>query len=162
MINSRTKGANGEREYAMVLRQSGFMGAHRDGQQGYGGSAESPDVGGLPGWHVEVKRTETGSSKIYDWLNQALKDAEGSGKRSVVAHRRNHSPWIIIMLASDFHELVRDDPEEKEQLIERLIERLLWLRNHYDLGDPRVKKGVLKVVDDTINKFLGSHNGTNR
>jgi hypothetical protein len=44
---------------------------------------------------------------------------------------------------------ISDDPEKNE-----LFERLLWLRNHYDVGDPRLKEEVLRRVDETIDKFL--------
>ena len=30
---------------------------------------------------------------------------------------------------------------------------LLWLRNYYDVGDPRRKKEVLDIIDDILNKW---------
>ncbi len=41
------------------------------------------------------------------------------------------------------------DPEKNE-----LFERLLWLRNHYDVGDPSLKAEVLRRVDETLDKFI--------
>jgi hypothetical protein len=111
MINSRNKGACGEREYAEVLRRAGFPEARRDGQQGFGGSHEDPDIRGVPGWHVEVKRTETGGAKAYEWLGQSIRDAGTSGRRPYVAHRRNRSDWIVILRADDFHNLLKDHGE---------------------------------------------------
>ena len=52
---SRDKGKRGEREVASLLRSYGYD-THR-GQQYHGGK-DSPDVVGLPGIHIEVKRTE--------------------------------------------------------------------------------------------------------
>ena len=61
LVNSRAKGARGERELAEILRCYGF--SARRGQQ-YRGGADSPDVMGLPGIHIEVKRVER--LNIYD------------------------------------------------------------------------------------------------
>ena len=55
-MNSKQKGGRGEREFATLCRVEGYGNAHR-GQQFQGG-IDSPDVKGLPGVHVEVKRVE--------------------------------------------------------------------------------------------------------
>src|SRR5258707_11615791 len=90
-INSRQKGAVGEREFAELLRFHGYDA--RRGQQFSGGS-DSPDVVCQPlkDFHFEVKRCEAGN--LYKWLEQARRDAgyvEGSrdSKLPVVVHRRN-------------------------------------------------------------------------
>lgn len=99
-INSRQKGATGEREYAQHLRDNGFAEARRDGQQGHGGCAEDPDVRNVPGLHVEVKRVEAGNP--YVWLDQSIRDAGTSGRTPIVAHRRNRHDWIVVLRSSDF------------------------------------------------------------
>lgn len=98
MINSCAKGKIGEREFAEVLRDAGFIDARR-GQQ-FSGSPDSPDVvcAALPGVHFEVKRTQAGNP--YVWLAQAIADA-GDLKTPVVAHRRNRKDWIAVMRMSD-------------------------------------------------------------
>jgi len=98
-INSRAKGAAGEREFANYLREHGYEA--RRGQQ-FSGGADSPDVIGLPGVHHEVKRVETFS--LYPGLEQAIGDA-GAGSMPVVAHRRNRKPWVAILLMDDFLKL---------------------------------------------------------
>jgi len=55
-MNSKQKGGRGEREFASLCRSEGYNNAQR-GQQFQGG-CDSPDVKGLPGIHVEVKRVE--------------------------------------------------------------------------------------------------------
>lgn len=101
-INSREKGAVGEREVAGVLREHGFPDARR-GQQFKGGT-DSPDVVGFhPDWHPEVKRVERGN--LYDWLDQAKRDA-GPGKTPVVIHRRNRREWVAILPLEDFLKLI--------------------------------------------------------
>lgn len=54
-MNSRNKGAAGERELAGKLRDYGYDA--RRGQQ-YSGANGDADVVGLPGIHIEVKRVE--------------------------------------------------------------------------------------------------------
>ena len=54
-MNSRRKGAEGERELARVLQEYGFD--SRRGQQ-YCGANGDADVVGLQGVHIECKRVE--------------------------------------------------------------------------------------------------------
>lgn len=102
-MNSRQKGARGEREFRNLLRENGYNQAHR-GQQfcGLNGNADvvCPE---LPALHFEVKRTQRGN--LYDWIAQASADARD--KMPIVAHKRNHADWLIVLRASDFFEIVR-------------------------------------------------------
>lgn len=110
-INSRQKGARGERELAEFLRHYGYADARR-GQQFSGGS-ESADVVGLPEkYHIEVKRVEAGSP--YKWMQQATEDIADAtcNKVPLVFHRRNGKPWLVIMLASDFMEMLNGNETE--------------------------------------------------
>lgn len=101
-MNSRVKGAAGERELAAFLRERGFEA--RRGQQ-FKGGADSPDVvcEALPGVHLECKRVERG--QLYAWLGQAIQDA-GPDKMPVVAHRRNRREWVAIMRLEDLLEMM--------------------------------------------------------
>ncbi len=103
-INSRSKGCRGEREWRDVLNAAGFLGAKR-GQQ-HAGGVDSPDVicESMPGFHPEVKRTETLS--VYEAMKQAIADA--GAKIPYVAHRRNEKEWLVIMRGQDWLNLVRD------------------------------------------------------
>lgn len=103
-MNSRTKGKRGEREFAALLREEGFDA--RRGQQ-FAGGAESPDVvSEALGWlHVEVKRVQ--HLNLTDACAQAEGDA--AGKPWIVAHRRNHAPWLITLRAETFFQLLRGD-----------------------------------------------------
>jgi hypothetical protein len=104
-INSRNKGAVGEREFANFLCDLGVEA--RRGQQRVG-SPDSPDVvADLPGMHVEVKRVEAGNP--YGWLRQAIRDA-GSSLTPIVFHRRNREEWIAILRAEDLIRLIRKGP----------------------------------------------------
>ena len=102
MKNSRAKGCRGERQWRDQLREAGFDA--RRGQQ-FSGGTDSPDVvcPSLPTLHFEVKNVEAGNP--YRWLEQACRDA--GSKMPVVAHKRNNHPWIVIMTATDFLNLVR-------------------------------------------------------
>ncbi len=99
-VNSKEKGKKGEREFAKVCREYGYD--CRRGQQ-YNG-LEGEDVVGLPGVHVEVKRVER--LNIHDAVGQAVRDSQG--KIPIVAHRKNHSSWLVTMRVEDFFELYRE------------------------------------------------------
>ncbi len=96
-VNSRAKGARGERELAAFLQSHGYEA--RRGQQNSGGS-DSPDVKhDIPGVHIECKRTETLS--VYVAMAQAAKDA-GRTLTPTVWHKRNNKEWLVILRAEDF------------------------------------------------------------
>jgi Holliday junction resolvase len=88
---SRNKGKRGENELANILKAHGYDA--RRGQQ-FSGANGDADVVGLPGVHIEVKRTE--SLSLYTALEQAESDAR-EGEIPVVFHRRNHKRWVAIM-----------------------------------------------------------------
>lgn len=96
-INSRAKGAQGERELANFLLEAGYVA--RRGQQ-FSGGKESPDVicEGLPNYHIECKRVESGS--LYKWMAQSVKDA--GDKTPLVVHRKNKQDWVVIIRLEDF------------------------------------------------------------
>ena len=110
-MNSCQKGKRGEREAAAFLRSHGFAAAKR-GQQFHGG-ADSPDVAGVPGWHLEIKRVER--LNLRDAVAQAAGDA--GGQRWAVLHRWNNGQWLAIVRAEDFLDLIRAslDPQPATQ-----------------------------------------------
>lgn len=101
-MNSRDKGARGERQLANKLKEYGFD--CRRGQQ-YCGANGDADVVGLDGVHIEVKRTERLS--LYDALAQAKHDAR-EGEMPVVMHRKNNSEWVVVQPLEDWIELYRE------------------------------------------------------
>lgn len=108
MINSRDKGAKGERELAARLREYGY-----DSKRGcqYKGSPDSPDVTGLYGVHIECKRTERLS--LYDALSQSKRDA-GKDEMPVVMHRKNNCAWVVIQPLEDWIEIYKSWETENE------------------------------------------------
>lgn len=105
---SREKGKRGEREIASLLREYGY-----DARRGvqYKGGQDSPDVIGLPGTHIEVKRTER--LNLYDALSQSKADA--GDDMPIVVHRKNNSEWVVIQPLSDWINLFRSWELEKEE-----------------------------------------------
>lgn len=105
-INSRRKGATGERELAKYLREHGYNA--RRGQQ-YSGANGDADVIGLPGFHIEVKRTER--FEVYKALTQAQNDAK-MGEIPLVCHRKNRGQWIAVLSMKDLLELIDERYKE--------------------------------------------------
>jgi len=96
-VNSRAKGARGEREWAAFLRDELGLQDARRGRQFCGGP-DSPDVvDGIVGTHAEVKRVE--HLQLYRAMKQAL--SECGSNIPYVAHRRNGEPWLVTILARD-------------------------------------------------------------
>ncbi len=101
-MNSRQKGAAGERELARKLRDLGYD--CRRGQQ-YSGANGDADVVGLPGIHIECKRVER--LCIEDAIAQAKRDAR-EGEVPVVMHRKNHCEWLVTMPLDQWIEIYRE------------------------------------------------------
>ena len=113
-INSRRKGAVGEREIASILQEYGY--STRRGQQ-FSGANGDADVEGLPGIHMEVKRVE--HLNIDKALQQAVRDCYADeikqGKKLIPAgfHRANDDrkkdstkgTWKVTLTLKDFMEI---------------------------------------------------------
>lgn len=107
-MNSRAKGARGERQWRDELRANGYDA--RRGQQ-FSGSPDSPDVicDALPWAHFEVKAVE--QLNIEDAIAQARRDA--GAKVPFVAHKRNFRPWLVTMTSETFFRLLRGELEPR-------------------------------------------------
>lgn len=103
-VNGKRKGKTGELELAKKLKEHGYD-VRRSVQ--YNGKAEEgqADLLGLPGIHIECKRTERLS--LYDAVDQAKRDSKGKNQIPVVFHRRNKCEWTAIMPLADFMEIYR-------------------------------------------------------
>ena len=98
--SQQRKGADGERELVNVLNGYGFL-TVRGGSQTFG---TVPDVTGLPGIHIEVKRVER--LNIAEAMRQAVADAERfRDGMPTVFHRRNRQPWLVTMRLQDWVQL---------------------------------------------------------
>lgn len=102
-INSKQKGARGEREFSSFLKDRGIA-AHRT-QQFCGRGGDSADVQStVRDIHWEVKRTE--ALRIYKAMEQACSDCKAP-KIPVVAHRQNNQDWIAIVPMDQFLRLCK-------------------------------------------------------
>ncbi len=101
-MNSRQKGARGERELAKALRAYGYD--CRRGQQ-YCGSNGDADVVGLPGIHIECKRVE--KLNLYDAMAQSKADAR-ENEMPAVMHRKNNCEWLVTMSLEDWIEIYKE------------------------------------------------------
>ena len=106
-MNSREKGASGERELAGILREYGYTA--RRGQQ-YCGANGDADVVGIPGIHIECKRVER--LNLDEAMAQSERDAKKDGGTPVVIHRKNRKPWRVTMNLEDFIALLKEAGHE--------------------------------------------------
>lgn len=100
-INSKKKGAKGERELANKLKEYGYE--TRRGQQ-YNG-LEGEDVIGLDYIHIECKRVE--KLNIENAILQAKQDRK-EGQFPTVFHRKNRSNWLVTMELQDWINLYNE------------------------------------------------------
>ena len=98
-MNSRQKGARGERELSSKLKEYGYD--CRRGQQ-YCGADGSADVIGLDGIHIECKRVER--LNLEDAMAQSKRDAR-VGEIPTVMHRKNNCEWLVTLTLEDFIKL---------------------------------------------------------
>lgn len=108
-MNSRDKGAKGERELAGKLREFGYDA--RRGQQFCGANGDA-DVVGLPGIHIECKRVER--LNLYDAMSQSVRDAR-EGEVPTVFHRKNHCEWLVTMRMKDWMQMYSNGEWEGEE-----------------------------------------------
>lgn len=101
-MNSRQKGARGERELAKKLKEYGYD--CRRGQQ-YCGANGDADVIGLPKIHIECKRVER--LNIEDAMAQSKRDAK-EDEIPTVMHRKNECEWLVTMRIDDFMKLYKE------------------------------------------------------
>lgn len=104
----RDKGKRGELEVVAFMKARGFEA--KRGQQHRGGG-DSPDViHNIPGIHVEVKFREQFS--LYPALEKADDEADCAAGHAanlvpVVFHRRKTKPWVVIMYAEDYLNIMK-------------------------------------------------------
>ncbi len=103
-VNSKQKGARFERHLAGKFREYGYE-ARRTAQY-CGNTGDASDVVGLPGIHIEAKHQET--MRLYEWMSQAKRDAEGTGRLPVVFHKKNNAEILVTMTFEDWMNLYRE------------------------------------------------------
>ncbi|MCI6433722.1 MAG: hypothetical protein MR828_02950 [Clostridiales bacterium] len=98
--SQQRKGAAGERELAALLSAAGYE-CQRGGSLSFG---EVPDVLGLPGIHIEVKRVE--KLNVVEAMEQAIRDSDRMlDGLPALFHRRNRKPWLVTMRMEDWLKL---------------------------------------------------------
>lgn len=102
-MNVRRKGLRAENEVAAML-SSVFGIPCRRASRMYLPGFEAPDVIGLPGIHVEVKRVE--HLNLTAAIRQSQQDA-APDEVAIVIHRPRRAAWLLIVALTDAPELAR-------------------------------------------------------
>ena len=100
-VNSKQKGARFERLLASKFREYGYTEARRTAQY-CGNTGDASDVVGLPHLHIEAKHQE--QMRLYDWMDQAVRDAAANGGDLLPAvfHKKNNADILVTMRLDDF------------------------------------------------------------
>lgn len=104
-MNSRAKGARGERQWRDQLREAGYTA--RRGQQ-FAGGTDSPDVvcEELGVFHFEVKCVQ--ALNVDKTMREQAEPDAGPNKLPIIAHRKDRSQWLVTMKADTFFRLLRN------------------------------------------------------
>ena len=94
--SQQAKGKRGELELAAILDGYGYN-VTRGASQNYG---TEPDLSGLPGIHVEVKRQER--LNLAAALEQSEREARRFGGLPAVFHRASRTRWKVTMYLDDW------------------------------------------------------------
>ena len=87
--SSQRKGRAAELELSRILQNHGYP-VEAGRARSYG---DVPDLTGLPGVHIECKRTE--ALRLSEWMAQARRDADRFGDGfPAVFHRRSREGWV--------------------------------------------------------------------
>ncbi|MBF1107097.1 MAG: hypothetical protein HXL57_01150 [Solobacterium sp.] len=111
-INSKQKGARGERMWRDVCRANGFDKVRRTVQY-CGNTGDASDCIGLPNIHQEVKFVE--NLNVRKAYGQAYHDAKKSGNLPIVAWKKNNQPWLVTMSADDWFKIYRESEWSEEK-----------------------------------------------
>jgi Holliday junction resolvase len=102
-LNSRAKGAAGERELAEVFRSMGYQA--RRSQQFCGANSDSDlTIEEMPGLLIESKRVQR--LDLHEAVVKAASDAAPHLKTPVVCHRKNGAEWLATIRLKDLHVFV--------------------------------------------------------
>lgn len=116
-INSRQKGAAGEREWRDFLKERGFEARRTQQYAGFTGDASDIVCEALKQFHWEVKRVEL--LNISKAMAQATRDTTNTNRTPIVAHRRSREEWFCTMKATDllaiFQELYHHQKEKSDE-----------------------------------------------
>lgn len=104
MLNSKNKGKRFELTVAHLFNDAGYKEAHRTAQY-KGNTGDAGDVEGVPLLHIECKAQER--MQLYDWIEQAVRDAKGNGKIPTVIHKKNNCDVLVTMRFNDWIEMYR-------------------------------------------------------
>lgn len=105
-INSRSKGARGEREVRDFLQkvvdevaaEKKMLFAPEVKRNLMQSMEGGHDLVGIPGIAVEVKFCE--NPQVDKWWEQTLKQASRAGGLPVLIYRKTRSPWQVVMFVS--------------------------------------------------------------
>lgn len=131
---------------AALLREYGFEG--KRGVQ-YQGGKDSADVTGLPGFHIEVKRTE--KLNLEAAMAQARADC-GTDRNPVVFHRKSKNGWVVVLDAPAFLQTIVNYEKLRDMLVkscERQVNLPVVVKPQPEDSDwERLKEKVAELVSE--------------
>jgi len=100
-VNSRRKGARGERQLRDELKALGYADVYRTAQRS--GRGGMPDLEGIPGVHIECKVGK--NIDVWKAMAQAVGDME-DGRTPVVLARKDRHETLLVCKLKDLHQVI--------------------------------------------------------
>ncbi len=104
MINSRQKGATGEREFANLIYDELSIKLERNLEQSRSGGFDLIAIGSCPiaqylnQFAIEVKRyRQVTDAKVSEWWQQTLTQAQDANLIPLLAFRQDRQSWHIVL-----------------------------------------------------------------
>ena len=124
--HNRTRGKQSELELARIIRETYGWPVRR----GHVFEGE-PDIVGLQGIHVEVKRTKSFSA--VNFMEQASRYARyHDAGYPAVFYRADRQPWTVTMLAQDWYRFSKDSNPEIKTVTKQRFQLYKELGDKYE------------------------------
>lgn len=121
-VNGKQKGKRGELELVEALRYAGYANARRSAQY-CGNTGDAPDITGVDGLHIEVKRREQIQDEVF--IQQAEREAK-KGLVPVVMYRRSREKWKVCLRLDAFMAIWGELTELQRY---KIAEKMKFIRN---------------------------------
>ena len=105
MVNGKQKGKKGELEVAKIFKDNGFKNTRRSQQYSGDKKEGDPDIKGVDGLHIEVKRRE--KLNIENAIKQVKKDKKDDDI-GIIVHRKNREDYKVTLSVDDFFKIFKE------------------------------------------------------
>ena len=105
---SKNKGISGENKAVLLMESLNLKNPRRGPSQRYGVTDADVLCDDLSTYWTEVKNGYSDVLRIYDFLGQAEKDSEGTGRTPIVLYKGDYKKFLVIADATQMLPILSD------------------------------------------------------